>query len=455
MYTTIKQDKNKPYTISGLTAGLKSLLEKNFPLVWISGEISNFSMPVSRHFYFTLKDSKAQISAVMFRGLNRRLSFMPENEMSITGMGRISVYEPRGTYQLILEYMEPEGTGALLLAFEKLKARLSEEGLFDEKHKSPIPFLPKKISVLTSPTGAVVHDIIKVVTRRFPNIHIEIIPVKVQGYFAEDEIVAGLELINSRAGGDTGADVAILARGGGAVEDLAPFNSERVARAIFACKIPLISAVGHETDFTIADFVSDLRAPTPSAAAEIIVPLRDELFKKYLNFTENLRRVSLQYHRNKYTLLNNLSKRLIDPKRKIQDSRLKTDDFTTRLIRIFSSYLQQKRKLLAWQVDILHANNPLTRIKNFNGKHAQIHNNLLTYLKINLNNKHSQLRELTTRLQSLNPSAILKRGYSITRTIPDSIVVSNSEAVCLGQKLEVLMAKGSLICRVEGKSNNG
>jgi exodeoxyribonuclease VII large subunit len=237
----------KIYTVSELNANLKAIIEESFPFVWIFGEISNFRIPVSGHFYFTLKDDTSQINAVMFRGQQRNLKFEPEDGMSVTGMGRVSVYEPRGTYQIILEYLEPSGIGALQVAFEKLKMRLGEEGYFDDAFKIPLPFLPNKISVITSPTGAVVHDILKTANRRFPNVPIQIIPVKVQGKGAAEEIVAALELLN--AVGDS--EVAILARGGGSLEDLQAFNSEQVAKAIFASKIPIVSAVGHETDYTI------------------------------------------------------------------------------------------------------------------------------------------------------------------------------------------------------------
>ena len=260
------KEQRRIYTVSDLTADIKYILEDKFPFVWICGEISNFRVPASGHFYFTLKADNAQINVVMFRSQNRNLRFVPENGMSVTGLGRISVYEPRGAYQIIFEYLEPEGAGAIQLAYEQLKARLVEEGIFDEKHKKPLPYLPQKISIITSPTGTVVHDILKIINRRFSNVHIEIIPVKVQGEGSEDEIAAALKLLNAR----DDSDIAIIARGGGSFEDFHAFNSEVVARSIFKSEIPIISAVGHETDFSIADFVADLRAPTPSAAAELV-----------------------------------------------------------------------------------------------------------------------------------------------------------------------------------------
>jgi exodeoxyribonuclease VII large subunit len=328
------------YTVSELTAKLKVLLEDGFPFVWICGEISNLRIPASGHFYFTLKDEKAQINAVMFRGQNRNLKFIPEDGMRVTGIGRVSVYEPRGTYQIILEYIEPEGTGAIQLAFEQLKERLTAEGLFDEKHKKPLPFLPCKISIITSPTGAVIHDILNIVNRRFPNIPIEIIPVKVQGEGSEREIVWGLETINARSD----SDVVILARGGGSLEDFHAFNSEDVARAIFVSKIPIISAVGHETDFSISDFVADFRAPTPSAAAELVVPLKSDLIKKTAELTNHLTIRFLRYIDHLQTLVKQITHRLADPNKRIEDLRLRTDDLLSRLIRTVKANIIQQQE---------------------------------------------------------------------------------------------------------------
>jgi exodeoxyribonuclease VII large subunit len=224
----------KIYTVSELNSEIKSLLEDSFPFVWITGEISNFRTPLSGHYYFTLKDENSQLNAVMFRGHQRQLKFAPEDGMRITGMGRLSLYEPRGSYQIILEYMEPSGIGALQIAYEKLKARLAHEGLFDDRHKQQLPFLPHKIAIITSPSGAVVHDILHIINRRFPNLNIQILPVKVQGDGAEDEIIAALDMLNQQPG----FDAAILARGGGSLEDMQAFNSETVVRAIFESDVP-------------------------------------------------------------------------------------------------------------------------------------------------------------------------------------------------------------------------
>lgn len=441
----------KIYTVSELNANIKALLEERFPFVWICGEISNFRRPVSGHAYFTLKDDSSQMSAVMFRGQQKQLKFEPEDGMSVIGMGRISVYEPRGSYQIILEYLEPSGVGALQVAFEKLKTRLTEEGYFDESHKKPLPFLPQKIAIITSPTGAVVHDILKIINRRFPNVFIDIIPVKVQGEGAEEEIVAGLHLVNER--GD--ADVIILARGGGSLEDLQAFNSERVAKAIFNSQIPVISAIGHETDFTIADFVADLRAPTPSAAVELVVPEKIELTRRCIELSLKLNSNIYNYINNIKNRLDVISDKLIDPRKTVQNLRLRIDDITTRLNQFVFYYMHIKRERFLFWGDRLNANNPLFQIKNSNKKLEQIYTDLLKSFIIYNQSKRAQLREIVARLHALSPNAILKRGYSITRTIPDAAVVRDVSTVSLNQQLEVMVAKGSLLCRVKGKSTNG
>ena len=268
-------------TVTALNEHIKNLLEGSFDTLWVEGEISNLRKPSSGHMYFTLKDEKSQIRAVLFKYSNmpgsfpwaRRARFDLEEGMSVICCARISVYLPRGEYQLIVEAVEPRGIGALQLAFEQLKARLLAEGLFDAARKKPIPFLPRRIGVITSPTGAVIRDILNITARRFPSVDILVAPVRVQGPEAPAEIIQALsEMQNVRD-----IDVIILARGGGSLEDLAPFNDEGVARAIYRCQIPVISAVGHEIDFTIADFAADLRAPTPSAAAELVMPVRKEV----------------------------------------------------------------------------------------------------------------------------------------------------------------------------------
>ncbi len=440
-------DQHRIYTVSELTSEIKGILEKTYPFIWIYGEISNFNIPSSGHFYFTVKDEHAQINAVMFRNQNRSLKFQPEDGISITGLGRISVYEPRGTYQIIFEYIEPKGTGAIQLAFEQLKKRLADEGLFDEKHKNPLPFLPQKISIITSPTGAVVHDILKVMDRRFSNLYLEIVPVKVQGDGAENEIISAIEMINARCD----SDVAILARGGGALEDFHAFNSENVARAVFASKIPIISAIGHETDFCITDFVADFRAPTPSAAAEIAIPFKKELSRKITDISEVLTTRFLWYFGHLQTVLKEMSNRLIHPNRKITDLRLKTDDMLGRLNRSFKNSLLKHQERFWWRMERLISNNPSIKIRLLKDKLNIKNSNIKIYIQILLSKKRSILRELEAKLNTLSPEAILARGYSITRTIPDAAVIRDPQEVSIGQDLEVMVAKGAFICSVKRK----
>lgn len=439
------------YTVSELNANIKMLLEEQFPFVWIAGEISNFRVPLSGHFYFTLKDETSQINAVMFRGQQHQLKFRPEDGMRITGMGRISVYEPRGTYQIILEYLEPAGIGALQVAFEKLKEQLATEGLFDEKHKKVIPLLPHKIALVTSPSGAVLHDMLNIIDRRFPNVNIQVFAAKVQGEGAEDQIIAALEKLNQRPD----IDVAILARGGGSLEDLHAFNSERVARAIFASEIPIISAIGHETDYTIADFVADLRAPTPSAAAELVVPVKSELLQKLKEISIDLRyRITRIIERFRFNL-REMSQRLVDPQKPIEDWRLRIDDYTSRLIRHLRLRLEHQKERNLWWKERLFAHNPALQAHNLNVILEQNKYKLLKNFNKNIDSKSAQLREMDLQLKTLSPIAILKRGYSITRTIPDLKLVLDPKSVSIDQDLEVLIAKGTLTCRVKGKSEHG
>jgi exodeoxyribonuclease VII large subunit len=435
------------FSVAELTSSIKTLLEENFAFIWINGEISNFSKPSSGHYYFSLKDARSQISAVMFHGQNRKLAFLPENGMQITALGRLSVYDPRGTYQIIIEHLEPKGIGALQIAFEQLKEKLKNEGLFDIQHKRPIPLFPTRITVITSPTGAVVHDIIKVATRRFPNICIMIIPVSVQGPSAENEIINAINMLNSRQD----SDLAIIARGGGSLEDLQAFNSEPVARAVFSSNIPIVSAIGHETDYTIIDFISDLRAPTPSAAAEIVVPDKTELLNLLKTKQKFLEVFFRSYIKKKRSLITQSADRLIDPKQKIQDFRIRTDDLLNRMIRSFSYSNQRLYDKLEFVKKRLYLN-PLTDRLYFD--HISIDrmkDKITRNLLVTFQKKQSGLQEISGKLNALSPISILNRGYSITRTNMEKKIVTDARLVSIGQHIEVILAKGMLNCMVEGK----
>jgi len=438
-------------TVSQLTTRIKSLLEKSFPFVWISGEISNFRVPASGHFYFTLKDSRAQIQAVMFKGQNRLLKFEPEHGRQVLGFGRISLYEPRGSYQIILEHLEPEGVGALQIAFEQLKNRLEAEGLFQDSHKQTLPTLPRQIALITSPTGAVVHDLLTILNRRYPNVQVDIHPVKVQGDAAETQIVEAFDIVAERGR----AELVILARGGGALEDLQAFNAEPVARAIFGCPLPVISAIGHETDYTIADFVADLRAPTPSAAAELAVPVKAELTDLIAQYRQGLSRLLGQAIELRTRRLQDLHSRLKDPRRIIQDARIKVDDYTDRLARVFSARLELSRERLARRQDNLGRFSPRQQLSQYKEKLEQYISNLKLYIDIIYNEKASLYREAAARLNTLDPSATLKRGYSITRIRENGKIVMDPERVADGQMLDINVARGTLSARVDKEKQNG
>ena len=435
------------HSVSDLTSKIKVLLEETFPFVWIYGEISNFRRPASGHFYFTLKDDKAQIPAVMFRGQQSGLKFRPEDGLEITGLGRIAVYEPRGVYQIILEYMEPKGIGALQKAFEQLKARLAEEGLFEAARKKPIPSLPAKIALVTSPTGAVVRDMLHILRRRFDNIEILILPVKVQGEGAVEEIVEAIgDLSRCRD-----VDVAILARGGGSLEDLWAFNSEKVARAVSASEIPIISAIGHETDYTIADFVADLRAPTPSAAAELAVPVKNELLFRRTELSDALFRAMLRVLSEKRNRLAQGAGRLVHPRKRIQDSLLKLDDLELRLGRAAKGIVCRSRELLEWRLEKLRVASPRSKVENFNVKLEQIDYKLLSLLNIVIAKNKARFKEAVSELTALSPMAILTRGYGIARLLPERSILRDADAAPAGSRVELTLSRGALLCRVEGK----
>lgn len=439
------------YTVTQFTLEIKSVLESAYPFIWIKGEVSNFRKAASGHFYFTLKDDAAQINAVMFRNQNRHLKFKPENGIMLIGFGRINVFEPRGTYQIIFEYLEPEGIGAIILAFEQLKSRLESEGLFKAEFKKPLPFLPKKISIITSPTGAVIHDMIHIISRRFPNLHIEVVPVKVQGEGAENDIISALNLLNSRHDSADETDIIVLARGGGSLEDMHAFNAENVARSVFSSRIPVISAIGHETDYTITDFVADLRAPTPSAAAEIVVPVKKEIQERCNHLRKYLYSAFYSQVLAMTDRLKQYSKRLFYQETKINDLRLRLEDFLSRMIRLALYAIQKDRDALKMQIRMLMKNHPSARETILKDQLNKTHLNLMISMNNNMREKVLICQRLTEMLNSLSPTSTLERGYSITRTIPGQEIVRDSETVKQDQELEIILAKGRMkVKRLKG-----
>lgn len=439
------------YTVSGLTEKIKDMLEEKFPFVWIIGEIANRYIPASGHCYFDLKDESSQIKAVIFRGQANNLKFDLEDGLEVTGLGRISVYAPRGTYQIILEYIEPAGVGALQIAFEQLKNRLEKDGLFDARHKLSLPLMPRTIGIVTSLSGAVIHDMINVLFRRFENIRLIIAPAKVQGIEAEKEIVAAIEMLNQHAQ----AEVIVLARGGGSLEDLQAFNSETVARAIYTSRTPIVSAVGHEVDYSISDFTADFRAPTPSAAAELIVPEKIEIINKIIRAKYDMVRSIRHYIKDNRKDLQSLTKSIKSPRHRIEELRLKIDYLTNRMTtRTFKSLHRERHRTSLAKIRLKNVN-PISYIQKYKEINHSICKNILKLKEIYIINKQYCLKRLEGALNALNPMAILQRGYSITRTVNkgEQQVVMNADRVDINQNLEILLAKGLLRVNVKDKLN--
>ena len=435
------------YTVSELTVRLKAALEEAFPAVWVEGEISNLRTPGSGHSYFTLKDEGAQLSAVLFRGRGRRVRFDLEDGMQVLAFGGLDVYAARGQYQLVVELMEPKGLGALQLAFEQLKRRLEAEGLFHEGRKRPLPAFPRVIGVVTSPTGAAIRDILNIIGRRFGDLRILIAPVRVQGDEAPGEILQALANLQEVAE----LDVVIVGRGGGSIEDLWAFNDERVARAIVACRVPVISAVGHETDFTIADFVADLRAPTPSGAAELVVREKLAVVGTLADLYARLKQAVVSEVAAYRERVDYLGRRrvLTDPARALRDLYRRLDDLQGRLRLGLRSSQRQVRHRVALATGALRSRNPLARIAGGAALLAQLDGRLTASAAHSVKVRRSRFAETVGRLESLSPLGVLGRGYSLTR-LPSGAVVRSAGQVAVGDPLEILLHQGALGARVTG-----
>lgn len=391
------------YSVSQLTREIKAILESSFPAVWVEGEMSNFKLHYSSgHIYFDLKDSESIVHCAFFRNANQNIKFELKDGLKVICFGRISVYNKNGQYQLYVDKIEPKGIGELQLAFEQLKKRLENEGLFDAAHKVPLPLLPSRIGIITSPTGAVIRDMLHVLRRRHKDLEILIYPVKVQGDGAASEIASAVADFNRLRN----VDVLILARGGGSLEDLWSFNEEVVARAIYDSEIPLISAVGHEVDYTISDFVADLRAPTPSAAAEMVVAKKEEFIEKIEGFSNRMRS-SLS---NCVSILENRLEDLLGrpvfkyPFEKIESYGQRLDDL-----------LRSADKSITHTIEI----------------------------------KYERLNTTVGKLEALSPLAILSRGYSITLRLPDEKVIRNAKGLRRGDMVEIILAKGKIVSEVK------
>ncbi|MBM4338573.1 MAG: exodeoxyribonuclease VII large subunit [Deltaproteobacteria bacterium] len=434
-------------SVSELTREIKDILEDRFPDIWVEGEISNLRIPPSGHIYLTLKDEHSQIRAVLFKMQSRALRFVPEDGLHVICRGRVTLYEKRGDYQLILEGMEPKGIGALQLAFLQLKDKLEKEGFFDTGRKKAIPILPQMIGIVTSPTGAVIQDMIQIIQRRFENVRLLLYPVKVQGEGAAVEISEAIRYLDKRGN----IDVIIVGRGGGSLEDLWAFNEEEVARAIFHSKIPIISAVGHETDYTIADFVADLRAPTPSAAAELVVRDKRELSRNLNRLTTILENQMRQYFQDLKTSLAHLKKGLIDPRKMIGDYLLRVDDLVNHSRRLLLWNMTRKNEKRGFLTERLNLQSPFQRIRNMETSLSEAKKWLAQNMRYKIQINKQNLKGVLGKLDSLSPLAILQRGYSITRKLPSLKILRDSDEVQVGDQIEVRLHRGILSCNVDGK----
>ncbi|MBM4350692.1 MAG: exodeoxyribonuclease VII large subunit [Deltaproteobacteria bacterium] len=437
-------------TVSELTQEIKAALEVKFSDVWVEGEISNLKVPPSGHLYFTLKDDFSQIRVVLFRMKSRAIRFVPEDGLHVVCRGRVGLYEKRGEYQLIIEEMEPKGIGALQLAFLQLKERLEKEGLFDISHKKPIPTLPQTIGIVTSPTGAVIQDMIQIIHRRFENVTLLLYPVRVQGEGASGEIAEGIRHFNRMKN----VDVIIVGRGGGSLEDLWAFNEEEVARAIHHSKIPVVSAVGHETDYTISDFVADLRAPTPSAAAELVVKDKRELKKNLHHLKGVLENQMTQYLQEMKSNLFHFKKGLIDPRKMIEDYLLRLDDLVNQSRKLLLWNLTRRKEKRLFLAERLNLQSPFQRIKNMETSLSDARKWLGQNMRHKIQIKKQNLKGILGKLDSLSPLSILQRGYSITRKLPSLKILRDAAEVLVGDKVEVKLHRGTLSCCVEGKERS-
>lgn len=433
------------FSVSQLNRQARQLLETHLPLLWVEGELSNVSIPSSGHWYFTLKDDQAQVRCCMFRNRNMLVRFKPQQGQHVLLRARVSLYEGRGDYQIITEHMEEAGSGALQRAFDELKHKLSQEGLFNEAHKKPLPALPKHIGVITSQTGAAIHDVLSVLERRFAGIPVTVIPVAVQGKDSAPQIVKAIDLAN-RSGL---FDVLLLTRGGGSMEDLWSFNEEIVARAIFNSELPIVSAIGHEVDFTIADFVADLRAPTPSAAAEILVPDGDDWLDKFIGFEVLLEEAMLRRLQQWQRHLHNLRQRLRHPRERLEQQSQRLDNLELRLKNHIKHLLNDVKNHLR-QLEIRQqAHHPQVRLRQLNERIAAYRQRLHTAQYRLIERKQQALGEAARILNTLSPLNTLDRGYALITDAQTLKVITRSDQVKPGTAVNARVAHGELICRVE------
>lgn len=434
------------YSVTRLNREVRAVLEGSFPLIWVEAEISNFVCPSSGHFYFSLKDEQSQVRCAMFRSRNMYLRFKPKNGQQILARARISLYEGRGEFQLIVEHMEEAGDGLLRRRFDELKHKLASEGMFDPSRKRALPLLPRRIGVVTSPTGAAIRDIISVLSRRFPSIPVLLYPVPVQGQGAGDMIVNALNTASRRAE----CDVLILARGGGSLEDLWAFNEEAVARAVAACAVPVVAGIGHEIDFTIADFAADLRAPTPSAAAETVTPDVADWSARLAALASQLDQCwqrQLQRDRQRLRwLLGRLQQQ--HPGVRLRQQQQRLDELENRLWREWAHGLRHRLARLQQLQETLRRHSPTLRMAAAQRHSDELQRRLDTAISRILERQRQRLNHLGQTLHTVSPLATLERGYAIVQT-EDGQIVRTARQVEIGTRVQARLAKGMLVCTID------
>ena len=435
------------YSVSRLNSETRAVLEGSFPLLWVQGEISNLAQPSSGHIYFSLKDPGAQVRCAMFRQKRMLLGFRPANGQDVLARVRVGLYEARGDFQLVIEHMEPAGDGALRLELERLKRRLSVEGLFDEARKRPLPPFPRQVGLITSASGAAVRDLVSVMGRRFPSLPVVIYPIQVQGEGAAQEIAAALDLANRRQE----CDVLVVARGGGSMEDLMAFNDEGVARAIVASGIPVVSGVGHEVDVTIADLVADRRAATPSAAAELVTPSAEHLAHRLRAFEVRLadvhRRLIIGFGHRLEAAVRHLL--LVHPRSRLERQSQALDLLERRMLAGVDARLRRAQVRFHSLAPRLRALSAVERLARYRAHLVDLGHGLVQAGRRRLELAEERLRRAVLRLDDLSPLATLSRGYAVVRSPEDGAIVSNADDVSVGDRVDVRLHHGELICRVE------
>ena len=442
-----------PLTVSQLTRQIRMTLEGEFRSVWVEGELSNVSRAASGHVYFTLRDEESQVSGVMFRRAASGLRFQPVDGLEVVIRGHLSVYAARGVYQVNASAMEPKGVGALQLAFEQLRDKLAKEGLFDDARKRPLPFLPRHIGIVTSPTGAVIHDMLTVLRRRFPGIPVTLFPAVVQGNQAVPTLVEGMRVLNTIPR-EPPLDVIIVGRGGGSMEALWAFNDERLVRALADSRIPVISAVGHETDCTIADFVADVRAPTPSAAMELAVPERLELEASVQEWRMRLQRGMQQQVRSSRDHLAQAERQLSSPESGIRQFQQRVDDLDLRLHERLHARLDRSRFALEEPATRLRLLQPSRKLPELRNRLNAVRQQLPRLVNQHLQAHQAQIKQQLGRLDSLSPLRTLERGYSLATTADGKVIKSRTQ-VQSGDELALRLADGTLhttVQRIEPKT---